>query len=72
MSGKEIGEKRYFKSFFDFGKEIFKLLPKKPQQSCQNSILRIQRMNPRQEFVFGSTEFSILPDFEQNFSERKR
>ena len=69
---RKIGEKSFFDSFFYFGRERFKLYPKSSQQSCQNSILRIQRMNAMKEIVFGSTEFSNFPDFEHNFLDCKR
>ena len=44
--GKKNRRKNYFNSFFDFGRESFRLLSENSQQSCQISILRIQRRNP--------------------------
>ena len=71
--GKKIRRKGLFQFFFfDFGKEIFKLLAKNSQQSCQNSTLRIQRMNPRHENVFEVQNSPFFHEFEQIFSDCKR
>ena len=55
--GNKFCIKSFFESFTDFGREPFKLLPKSSQQRCQNSILRIQRMNARKAKL-GSIQFS--------------
>ena len=53
--GTKLAWYRWFKSFFDFGRESFKVLPESSQESCQNSILRIQRMNSRRKIVWKYT-----------------
>ena len=67
--GNKICIKELIQIIFWLARESFKLLPKNSQQSCQNSILRIQRMNSRKIFYLEVYSSPTFPDSEQKFSD---